>query len=130
MEYQSFIITQNVVIKNSSGEVLILRHMSGKWLLPGGKTNKGETIIEGLRRELGEEIALREFTPVKILDVSSWLDNGQGHCVITYLIEADLRHQIALSVEHNQYKWIKKQNLDRYEFWAPDIKKRILKAFE
>lgn len=37
MEHQLFKVTQNAVIKNSKGLVLILRHTTGNWLLPGGK---------------------------------------------------------------------------------------------
>ncbi|MFZ2356994.1 MAG: NUDIX domain-containing protein, partial [Candidatus Omnitrophota bacterium] len=58
MEHQLFKITQNAVIKNTSGSVLVLCHTTGKWLLPGGKINAGETWLEGLQRELREELSI------------------------------------------------------------------------
>lgn len=39
-------------------EVLLLRKSSGKWDLPGGKIDAGETIFQGLLREVREESGL------------------------------------------------------------------------
>ncbi len=130
MEPQLFKITQNVVIKNSSGSALILRHITSKWLLPGGKINTGETWIEGLRRELKEELSVSDFQISKILDVDSWIENGQGYFVITYLIELLNKPAIKLSAEHKEYAWVQLKDLEQYDFWNPKIKKRIKKAFK
>jgi 8-oxo-dGTP diphosphatase len=43
------------------GRVLLCRHeKSGReyWLLPGGGVNSGESLVEALRRELAEEVAI------------------------------------------------------------------------
>jgi ADP-ribose pyrophosphatase YjhB (NUDIX family) len=48
--------------------ILLCRHEKpGKeyWLLPGGGVNKGESIVDGLRRELAEEIGIDEDLPVE-----------------------------------------------------------------
>ncbi len=129
MEPQLFIITQNAVLKNSSGAVLIIRHTTGKWLLPGGKINTGETWIAGLKRELHEELGISDFQIKNILDVDSWIEGGQGHCAITYLIESPSKIVIELSHEHNEYAWVQLKDLDKYDFWHQQISQRIRKAY-
>jgi 8-oxo-dGTP diphosphatase len=48
--------------------ILLCRHEKpGKeyWLLPGGGVHKGESIVDGLHRELAEEIGIDEDMPVE-----------------------------------------------------------------
>lgn len=130
MEYQLFKITQNAVIKNNDELVLILKHTTGNWLLPGGKINKGETWIDGLIRELKEETGIRDFKISKILDVAGWTENDTGSYVVTFLIDVQKAPEIKLSDEHTEYAWVGLNNLDNYQFWHEDIKKRIKMAFE
>ncbi len=50
------------------GRVLLCRHEKpGReyWLLPGGGVNWGESLVDALRRELAEEIAIDEELPLE-----------------------------------------------------------------
>ena len=129
MEHQLFKVTQNAVIKNDAGSILILKHTTGNWLLPGGKINKGENSIEGLSREINEETGIKDFKINKILDVNSWIENDKGSYVVTFLINIPKMQDVKLSDEHIEYAWVGLNDLDNYQFWHEDIKKRIKMAF-
>ncbi|WP_407571416.1 NUDIX domain-containing protein [Deinococcus altitudinis] len=50
----------NVLVVNDQGELLLLRHAgTGRWTLPGGSMEPGETFAECAHRELLEETGLR-----------------------------------------------------------------------
>ena len=129
MEHQLFKITQNIIIKNQDDKVLILKHNTGKWLLPGGKINKGENSISGLTRELKEEIGTDQFKIEKIVDMDTWEENNQGYCIITFLGSAPQLNKIILSEEHIDFAWIDIKEIDKYQFWTDKIKERIKKHY-
>lgn len=43
------------VVKNSRGEVLLVKNHNGGWVFPGGQVEVGEKLIEALKREILEE---------------------------------------------------------------------------
>jgi len=130
MEHQLFKVTQNAVIKNQEGLILILKHMSGNWLLPGGKINMGENFINGLRREIKEETGIENFKINKILNIDSWIEDENGTYVVTFLVGAHNVPKIKLGDEHIEYAWVGLKDLGKYQFWHEDIRKRIIMAFK
>ena len=51
------------LVRNDVGEVLVVKEHQDKWELPGGGLNHGESIHDGLRRELIEELGIEnDFT--------------------------------------------------------------------
>lgn len=50
-------VSLKAIIENDGGEVLCVREKGSDWTLPGGGLDHGETIEQGLARELDEEVA-------------------------------------------------------------------------
>lgn len=93
-------------------------YMPGKWDLPGGTIEVGETVEEGLFREVAEETTLSiEITrPFSIYTTLSQLPERKNVAVV-YLCRW-LSGDVQLS-EHDEYHWITKDELaqlDRIHF--------------
>src|SRR5271154_4328327 len=69
------------VILDEYGRVLLIRRatepMKGHWSLPGGLLELGETLIEGVKREIHEETGLI-VTPKAIVEVVDRIYRSSG----------------------------------------------------
>src|SRR6185436_5873841 len=84
-------IAAKAVIVNSKGEILLLREAetyadgtnAGKYHMPGGRLEKGETYEEGLAREIMEETGLKA-EPLYPLNIAEWrpVIRGVPHHII------------------------------------------------
>ncbi len=59
-------IRASAVILDDNQKVLLVRQVEDLWVIPGGGVGQGETILDGLRRELKEETGL-EIEPIRLL---------------------------------------------------------------
>lgn len=62
---KSILIGVGALIEDDTGRILLVKHVperggfwQGKWICPGGELELGETIEEGIRREVKEETQL------------------------------------------------------------------------
>ncbi len=102
-------LTMRGIIKNDSGEILIVkRHPKSKtdpemWELPGGKVEKGEFFADALVREIKEETNL----DVEIGDFCEAVQNDYSHKrtvqLMMYLV--DVRGEVRISDEHTEFMW-------------------------
>jgi 8-oxo-dGTP pyrophosphatase MutT (NUDIX family) len=63
-----FMPSVHVVIRDEAGRLLLVRHVEGRWQLPGGAVDPGETPAEAARRECMEEMGVA-VEPERIVGV-------------------------------------------------------------
>jgi 8-oxo-dGTP pyrophosphatase MutT (NUDIX family) len=83
---------------------------ANKWGIVGGKIEANETVLDGLRREIGEELggSISDATFVPIETYHNTKNNFTYH---TFLIKVDEEFIPELNHEHKGYCWVK---LDDY----------------
>ena len=119
--HKLFKISQNAVIQNSAGAILILQK-DGKWILPGGRL-ENKSWLQGLKREVKEETGIENFEVKEILNVDT--SDGDETYIVTFLCTVVEIPQVTLSSEHQEYAWLKLDEIERYEFWHEKIKERL-----
>ena len=100
-----------LVVKRSENDDLY----PGAWEFPGGHLEKGETLKEGLKRELFEEIGFNDnFEPI-ITHYYDKVKEKNGELVhdleIDFIVNVDSSTlEIKLSGEHCDYAWVTKDS--------------------
>ena len=116
------------VVFNELGEVLIDQRLNegllgGLWEFPGGKQESGEEIINTIRRELSEELAIEVSVEEKLITV----DHAYSHKKLRF--EVHLCRWISgdpQPLASQQVRWVKPSELADYPFPAANV--RIIAA--
>ena len=105
------------------GQILLARrgshkHLAGKWELPGGKIESGESAENALERELKEELGI-------VTDTGEFFDFNIHHysSISIKLLAYDSTYisgEISLS-DHDKVEWVEIANLIHYDFAEADI---------
>ena len=118
MEDKLHIVAITALIKNSSKDkfLVLKRHMNeiaypGKWAFPGGKAEKGETVLETLKREVLEEAGLEIEDYKKYLRDFTFIRSDDKN-VIGLCFEVIARSEnVTISEDFETYKWIKPEEI-------------------
>lgn len=102
----------------------------GKWMLPGGKLEKDESLFDALKREIEEETAIEiENEKEYINDYIFPRPNGELALGITFLVRA-INDDVKLNMkEYDDFAWIMPEELDDYDY-LEYIKPEVEKAFK
>lgn len=104
-------VSGRALLFDRNGNVLVLRRHPasttnpGKWELPGGKPEKGESFESSLRREVLEETGFE----IDIFRSAGTADQHvSGWHVIHVIVLAGIRSGgLAISDEHSEFRWLK-----------------------
>jgi ADP-ribose pyrophosphatase YjhB (NUDIX family) len=121
----------------SDGRVLLVRRgsppLQGQWSIPGGILESGETLMEGVRRELAEETGM-DVRVRSLIEVFERIDRdpsgkAQYHFVVLdYLCEA-VRGIARAGSDVTEVAWAAPFELEKYSL--TEIAGRVIrKAFE
>ena len=75
------------------------------WGLVGGKIEQGESILEGLQREIREELG-GEITGAKIIPIEQYTSDNKRFTYHTFLIKIEEEFVPILNNEHKGYCWV------------------------
>ncbi len=112
-------LSAKVVVRDKSGRCLLLKRSlsskgnPGKWDLPGGKVDPGESFDQGLLREVTEETGLT----ISIQRVVGVAESESPTRKVVYLIFEGRQEsgQVQLSSEHDEYVWVNRRELSKME---------------
>lgn len=118
MKDDVFCLGIKAIFRNVNGEILLLKinkktyakKVPNHWDLPGGKIFKGEEIEEALKREVEEEIGIKNIKIIKFIDASiskiRISHTDAGLILFTYLCEIENIKDVKLiDNEHTEFKW-------------------------
>lgn len=121
----------------SGGRTLLIRRggppLEGQWSIPGGMLEVGETLLEGVRRELAEETGIE----VRVLDLIEVFErinlDGSGKAryhfvVLDYLCEA-IRGEARAGSDVTDVAWAAPEELQKFSL-TETATRVIMKAFE
>ena len=102
-----------VYAKSTNRYLFLLRNKSkhaGSWGIVGGKIDAGETVIQGLVREIQEEIGA-DFATKKFIPLETFTADNHKFIYYTFVVNVDDEFVPELNDEHRGYCWVE---LDDY----------------
>ena len=118
---------QLLTVKRAADEKAFPDH----WELPGGKVDPGETIREGLVREIFEETGLVVADVIGKLSEVRWTSpKGQAWLQYTYVVTVRQPVEVRLDpVEHGEWRWSFEEDVAGLGLRLPNQVKLMAEAF-
>lgn len=118
---------QKCIVVDDKGRILALKrsetkdsNRSGCWDLPGGTYERGEDVIDSLKREVMEEVGLTIIDP-KPVYLANGLNNANEFMssevvfAVTH-VAVNWSGEVVISNEHAEYRWVTPAEFLTYDF--------------
>ena len=140
MEKKTIFVFKGIVFNNNH-QVLIdnrkekkLESADGKWELPGGKIEFGESPEEAVKREVYEEtgynVEVKQIVPYSNVGVWEYKNCIQHTIVFSYICKLKDENHINIKDKGiNEYRWINYDELNSFDF-LPGAKEAIESAIK
>jgi len=125
-------------VLEDNGKFLLLKrsakdkHNAGVWEFPGGKLEKGQTLIKSLKREIKEEAGVSVSiinTPIVLFEIiKAGRYDGFSYMQIVYPAKKK-GGKIKISNEHDAYGWFSKKKIEKMKT-RPKTKAIIKQLYE
>lgn len=126
--YTMTYIGLHALIYNDEGKVLIIQRCSTNrykplmWDVPGGKKQTGESVLEGLQREVFEETGLkinRVIKPLSVFANTTQVPVREDVQIVFLCTVENCHEEVVLDkTEHQRYEWVNPENLRDYDIMA------------
>ena len=128
------IIGVGAVILNQQGEIVLIRRgkepRRGEWSIPGGRLEWGETLHDGLIREVREETGLIVEIGGLIDVVDAVTRNAAGdvlrHYVLVDFVTRLIGGELSAGSDAAEARWVPSRDLAEYSLWSET--RRIIEA--
>ena len=126
-------VTQKAIIEKN-GKVLVCRGIGDKvWEFPGGRLHMGEAPVEGIAREIREElgIEIKNIRPFRV-EPSFHFKSNMHQVFIAYLSTCDSVEMKVDATEVEETEWISKEELQTLPMFddCESVKTAFLKETE
>ena len=136
MAERPIMIGVGAVIEDEVGRILLVKHVperggfwQGKWICPGGKLELGETIEEGIKREVREETQLEIdlVTPLPPFDrIVRSDDKVSLHIIYIDYLARLVGGKLQPGSDVGEAIWVEKKHIPRIWEELHDDTKRLL----
>ena len=120
--------TVGALIYNALGQVLMVRtdKWSGKWGIPGGKIEYGESSEEALRREIAEETGL-QIADIEFVLAQDCIDSEEFYrpehfILLNYICRLSGEPDVTLNEEAQAFRWVSEAEALRLNLNKPTRK--------
>ncbi len=135
-ENKKHIVAITAFIKNTKGDKFLIVKRSAreiaypsKWAFPGGKVEKGDSVMDTLKKECAEEVGLEIEDHKEYLSDFTFIrpdnNNVVGFC---FLVKAKSEN-VTISEDFEDFAWITPEELSQYDY-IPGMEEEVRLGFE